>query len=86
MSILGWLVLGLVSGLVACKAIEKGDDGLVTDIALGISGAILGGFLFTRFFGVTGVEGFNVLSMFVATGGAVAALFIYRLAARRPNT
>ena len=86
MSIIAWLVLGLISGFVASKSASKGDDGLVMDLALGISGAILGGFIFSHFFGVAGMSGFNFYSLFVAFGGAVVVLMIYRLASRRPNT
>ena len=85
MSIIGWLALGLISGFIASKVVNRGEEGLVMDIALGITGAIVGGFLFSHFFGVTGVTGFNFYSMLVAIGGAVAALLIYRLASRRPN-
>jgi uncharacterized membrane protein YeaQ/YmgE (transglycosylase-associated protein family) len=85
MSIIGWLVLGLIAGFVASKMADKNGEGPVMDMALGISGAILGGFIFSHFFGVAGVGGFNFYSMLVAILGSVAVLFIYNLASRRPN-
>ncbi len=85
MSLIGWLVLGLISGFIASKIVNKTGEGLVMDIVLGIVGAIVGGFLFTHFFGVAGVTGFNLYSMFVAVVGAVVVLFLYHLIARRRN-
>jgi len=76
MSIIGWLVLGLIAGFITSKVVNKTGEGLVLDIVLGIVGAVVGGFLFTQF-GATGVTGFNLYSMFVAVIGAVVVLVIY---------
>jgi uncharacterized membrane protein YeaQ/YmgE (transglycosylase-associated protein family) len=76
MSIVGWLVLGLIAGFIASKVVNKAGEGLILDIVLGIVGAVVGGFLFTQF-GATGVTGFNLYSMFVAVIGAVVVLVIY---------
>ena len=76
MSIVGWLVLGLIAGFVASKVVNKTSEGLILDIVLGIVGAVVGGFLFTQF-GATGVTGFNLYSMFVAVIGAVIVLVLY---------
>jgi uncharacterized membrane protein YeaQ/YmgE (transglycosylase-associated protein family) len=76
MSILGWLVLGLIAGFIASKLVNKAGEGVVRDIVLGIVGAVVGGFLFTQF-GATGVTGFNLYSMFVAVIGAVVVLALY---------
>jgi uncharacterized membrane protein YeaQ/YmgE (transglycosylase-associated protein family) len=46
------------------------------DIILGVVGAILGGWIFTRF-GAQGVTGLNLYSIFVAIIGAVVFLVIY---------
>jgi uncharacterized membrane protein YeaQ/YmgE (transglycosylase-associated protein family) len=72
MSIIGWLVLGLIAGFIASKVVNKTGEGLVLDIVLGIVGAIVGGWLFAAF-GGTGVTGFNLYSMFVAVIGAVVS-------------
>jgi uncharacterized membrane protein YeaQ/YmgE (transglycosylase-associated protein family) len=76
MSIVGWLVLGLIAGYIASKIVNNQGEGLIVDIALGIAGAFIGGFMFTSF-GVAGVTGFNVYSMVVATVGAIVVLLIY---------
>jgi uncharacterized membrane protein YeaQ/YmgE (transglycosylase-associated protein family) len=76
MSIIGWLVLGLVAGFIGSKLVNKTGEGLVLDIVLGVVGAVVGGFLFTQF-GAVGVTGFNLYSMFVAVVGAVVVLVLY---------
>ena len=85
MSILGWIVLGLIAGFIASKIVNKTGEGVILDIVLGIVGAIVGGFLFTEF-GATGVTGFNLYSMFVAIVGAIVVLLAYHAIAgsRRP--
>ena len=76
MSILGWIVLGLIAGFIGSKIVNKQGEGLILDIVLGIVGAVVGGFLFAQF-GATGVTGFNLYSMFVAVVGAVVILVLY---------
>ena len=76
MSIIGWLVLGLIAGFIASKNVNKTGEGVILDIVLGIVGAVVGGFLFAQF-GAAGVSGFNVYSMFVAVIGAIVVLLIY---------
>ena len=76
MSIIAWLVLGLIAGFIASKIYEGSGQGVVMDIVLGIVGAVVGGFLFNAF-GGAGVTGFNLYSMFVAVIGAVVVLWIY---------
>src|SRR3954454_6361594 len=68
MSIIGWIVLGLIAGFIASKVVNKQGEGLLLDIVLGIVGAVVGGFLFNQL-GAAGVTGFNIYSMFVAGGG-----------------
>jgi uncharacterized membrane protein YeaQ/YmgE (transglycosylase-associated protein family) len=83
MSIVAWLVLGLISGFIASKIVNKSGDGVVLDIVLGIVGAFVGGFLFNMV-GSVGVTGFNLWSMFVAVLGAVVLLVIkHALTGRR---
>ncbi len=83
MGIFAWLVLGLISGFIASKIVNKTGEGLVMDIILGIVGAFVGGFVFTRVFGAAGVTGFNLYSMFVAVIGAILVLLIYHMMVRR---
>jgi uncharacterized membrane protein YeaQ/YmgE (transglycosylase-associated protein family) len=76
MSIIGWIILGLISGFIASKIVNRTGEGFFLDIALGIVGAIVGGFIFTAV-GATGVTGFNLYSMFVAVVGAIVVLVLY---------
>ncbi|HAH65731.1 MAG TPA: GlsB/YeaQ/YmgE family stress response membrane protein [Rhizobiales bacterium] len=76
MSILAWIVLGLIAGFIASKLYSGSGQGFLMDIVLGIVGAVLGGYLFTAI-GATGITGFNLYSMFVAVIGAVVLLAIY---------
>ena len=82
MSIIAWLVLGLIAGFIASKIINKTGEGLWLDIVLGVVGAELGGWLFSLF-GMSGVTGLNVYSLLVAVVGAVIHLFSYHLLFRR---
>ncbi len=76
MSIIGWIVLGLVAGFIASKIVNRAGEGFIMDIVLGIVGALDGGFIFERF-GAAGVTGFNLYSMIVAVIGAIILLVIY---------
>ncbi len=85
LNIFTWLLLGLISGFIASKIVNKSGEGFVVDIILGIVGAMVGGFVFNTF-GASGVTGFNLPSVIVAVIGAVIVLFIYHLLTgrRRP--
>ena len=84
MGIISWLVLGLIAGFIGSKIVNKSGQGLWLDIALGIVGAIVGGFLFSGVFGVEGITGLNVWSLIVAIIGSVVVLWGYHaLAGRR---
>jgi uncharacterized membrane protein YeaQ/YmgE (transglycosylase-associated protein family) len=76
MSIVTWIVLGLIAGFIASKIVNAQGQGVMLDIVLGIVGAIVGGFLF-NVFGASGVTGFNLYSIFVAIAGSVVVLWIY---------
>lgn len=76
MSVIGWIVLGLIAGFIASKIVNKRGEGLFMDMILGIVGGIVGGWLFS-FFGGDGVTGFNLYSMVVAIIGAIVVLVIY---------
>ena len=83
MSILAWIVLGLIAGFIASQLVNRSGGGLVLDLVLGIVGAVVGGFLFNQF-GSAGVTGLNLYSLLVATLGAVVVLVIYHaLSGRR---
>jgi uncharacterized membrane protein YeaQ/YmgE (transglycosylase-associated protein family) len=81
-SIIGWIVLGLIAGFIASRIVNKEGEGFLLDIALGIVGAIVGGWIFA-FFGGQGVNGFNLYSMFVAVVGAIVVLVLYHAVSGR---
>jgi uncharacterized membrane protein YeaQ/YmgE (transglycosylase-associated protein family) len=76
LGIIGWIVLGGIAGYIASISINKRGEGLVMDIALGILGALVGGWLFNTF-GAAGVTGLNLWSLLVAVIGAMVVLVIY---------
>jgi len=76
MGIISWIILGLIAGFIGSKIVESEGQGLWLNIALGIVGAIVGGFLFDLF-GASGVTGLNIYSMIVAIVGSVIVLLIY---------
>ena len=82
MSWLGWIFLGLIAGWIASKIVNKSGEGLIMDIVLGVVGALVGGFIFSRL-GIGGVTGFNIYSMFVDVVGAIIVLLLYHLISGR---
>ena len=82
MSILGWIILGLISGFIASKSVNKTGEGAVWDILLGIVGAVIGGWIFTAL-GHSTVTGMNLYSILVSVVGAVIVLLVYH-ALHRP--
>ena len=82
MSLLAWIILGLIAGFVASKLINRTGEGVVLDILLGIVGAVIGGWLFNTF-GMAGITGFNLYSLLVAVVGAAALLVVYHAVFRR---
>ncbi len=83
MSIIVWIVLGLISGFIASKIVSHAGEGIFLDIALGIVGAVVGGFLF-GLFGARGVSGLNLWSLVVAVVGSIVVLAAYHAISRRP--
>lgn len=76
MSIIAWLVLGLISGFIGSKIVDKHGAGLLGNIVVGIVGAFVGGYLF-QLFGSRGVTGLNLWSIVVAVAGSVALLLAF---------
>lgn len=78
MSVIAWIVLGLIAGWIASIVTKTGyRHGLLTDLILGVAGAIVGG-LFMNIIGQPGVTGFNLYSGLVAFIGAVILIYIGR--------
>jgi uncharacterized membrane protein YeaQ/YmgE (transglycosylase-associated protein family) len=82
MSVLSWVLLGLIAGFIGSKIVNREGQGFLLDIVLGIVGAVVGGFLFSAI-GATGITGFNLYSMFVAVVGATLLLWVYHTFAGR---
>ena len=74
--IIGWIVVGLIAGILA-KVIMPGKDpgGIIITILIGIAGGLLGGFLASKM----GIGGGNFVNILIATGGAILLLVIYRM-------
>jgi len=82
MSIIVWIVLGLVAGALA-KFIMPGRDpgGIIVTILIGIAGALVGGFISTKL-GYGSVDGFDIRSIIIAVLGAIVLLIIFRMVRR----
>ncbi|MEV0354084.1 GlsB/YeaQ/YmgE family stress response membrane protein [Nonomuraea sp. NPDC050680] len=81
MGIIAWIILGLVAGLLARTLVPgKDQQGLIITLVLGVAGALLGGFVATKVFHVSGIQGFFNLSTWVcAIVGAAVLLLVYNL-------
>ena len=84
MGILAWIVVGLIGGVIA-KLLVPGDDpggagpmGIVITIALGIVGALLGGFLAVAMGISDGVNNFDIGTIVLSIVGAVIILVAYK--------
>lgn len=85
MSIIAWIVVGLIAGVIA-KALMPGSrdepGGWLGTIGLGIVGAIVGGFLSSLLLGGGGASGLNLGSILVSVVGACVCIGILRLVRR----
>ena len=82
MSIIGWIVLGLIAGWIGSHIVDNHGRGPMMDMILGIVGALVGGAIFNAL-GAVPVTGFNLYSLFVSVVGAVVVLVIYHAVAGR---
>ncbi|MGB4768785.1 MAG: GlsB/YeaQ/YmgE family stress response membrane protein [Candidatus Saccharimonas sp.] len=82
--LVAWLVVGGLAGWIASKIMKTDKDmGVVANIVVGIVGALVGGWLSRTLFGLTvDANGFNLLSLLVAIGGAVLLLAMIKLVKR----
>jgi len=79
MGIIFFLVLGGIAGWVASLIMgTDASQGVVSNIVVGVVGALIGGLVFNMF-GNVGVTGFNLYSLIVATLGAVVGLWLMRV-------
>ncbi|MBD2102597.1 GlsB/YeaQ/YmgE family stress response membrane protein [Leptolyngbya sp. FACHB-261] len=82
MSILSWVLVGIIAGAIA-KAVYPGHQGggILATVALGILGALIGGFVGSTLLGIA-FTGFNIQGLLVAIIGACILLFLYGLVTR----
>ena len=83
MSIIAWIVLGLIAGFIGSKIVQGSGQGFFLNIALGIVGALVGGFLYSAILGGEGVTGVNIGSIIVSIIGAIIVLWVYNAVAGR---
>ncbi len=86
MSIIGWIVFGIIAGFIASKIVNKQGEGLILDMILGIVGAVVGGYLVSFFTGAPWQSGFDIPSMIVAIVGAIVVLVVYHAIFGRRTT
>ena len=87
MSIIAWIVVGLIAGAIA-KLLMPGNDpgGIILTVLLGIAGAIVGGFIAVALNISNGIDDFDVGTIVLAVLGAMLILFGYRLVAGERST
>jgi uncharacterized membrane protein YeaQ/YmgE (transglycosylase-associated protein family) len=81
MSILAWIVVGLIAGFLA-RLVLPGPGGIFGDLISGIIGALIGGWIFTAL-GIGRLTGINIGSILIAFVGAIIFLLIWRAIAGR---
>jgi uncharacterized membrane protein YeaQ/YmgE (transglycosylase-associated protein family) len=87
MGLLYFLLVGLIAGFLAKYVVPgEGPGGIIGDMIIGIVGAFIGGFVFTRVLGQPGLDGFSLWSILVAFVGAVILLFVLRALTSRRAT
>jgi uncharacterized membrane protein YeaQ/YmgE (transglycosylase-associated protein family) len=75
-SLLGWIIIGLLAGWIAGEVSRGAGFGCLGNVAIGMVGSILGGWIFSRL-GIFG--GGFIYSLAAATVGAVVLVLIARL-------
>ena len=83
MSIIAWLLLGVIAGFIVSKVCDKTCEGWITDVMLALSGALIGGVVFTHVIAKDVVGQFQGSSLLMALAGAIIVLLPYRLSLRR---
>ena len=86
MIVLGWIIFGALTGWVASKVVSRRGEGCMVNTALGLLGAVVGGFIFRQLTGFRYEYHGFLTSMFVAVLGAVIVLVLYNvLTGRTPR-
>ena len=83
MSIIAWIVVGIIGGFIGSQVVNKRGQGILGDLFLGVIGAVVAGWAFNAF-GHSGVTGLNLYSILVSAVGAIVVLVVYHaLSGRR---
>jgi uncharacterized membrane protein YeaQ/YmgE (transglycosylase-associated protein family) len=90
MSIVAWIVLGLIAGVVAKSLLGgRAKHGVIVTIVIGVAGALVGGWAASNVFGIAVTGGFfDVSTWIIAVLGSVALLVVYHMltgGTRRPS-
>jgi uncharacterized membrane protein YeaQ/YmgE (transglycosylase-associated protein family) len=83
MTILSWIVVGLIAGFLAGVVVKGGGFGLIGDIIVGVVGGLLGGWISVNLLHFGDMTGINLESILIAFVGAVILLIVLRLIRRR---
>ena len=76
---LTWIIVGLIAGWLANKAVRRSSRGLLGNLILGVVGAFVGGWLAGTFFNIPdAITGFNLTTILIASLGAIAVLLVAR--------
>jgi uncharacterized membrane protein YeaQ/YmgE (transglycosylase-associated protein family) len=78
---IGWIVVGIVAGFLAEKIMGR-NHGLITNLIVGVVGALIGGFLSSTVFGFNAGTSW-IWGIVIATAGAVILLFLLGLIKKR---
>ena len=81
MSVIWYIIIGIVSGFIAGKIMRGGGFGLLINLLVGIIGGLLGGWVF----GLLGIATGGILGSLTSVVGAVLLLWIVSLFRRHPN-
>jgi len=76
---ISWIVVGAIAGFLANQVVGS-REGLLMMVVLGIVGGLVGGYVAATVLKAGAVDGINVESIVIATIGAVAVIFVARLA------
>jgi len=79
MTILSWIVVGLIAGFLAGLVVKGGGFGLIGDIIVGVVGGLLGGWISVNLLHIGTMTGINLGSILIAFVGAVVLLLVIRL-------
>ncbi len=82
MSIVGWILVGLIAGGVARWVVKDDRGGCIYTMVVGVLGALIGGALMNAI-DSRGVDEFSIRSILVAALGAILLLLVLQALAGR---